>query len=171
MKIKLSTMMVRIFDHFLNVGAGLSSVLLVFVMLSISFDVILRYSLNQPLEWAVEISEYTLVGLTFFATAWVLKRDGHVKMDQLFNYLSPRTQKILNIITSVLSAIACLIVVWYGVLVTLDHLRTGDRYYTTLEAPKWPVSAMVVVGFLLLLFQFLRRIHGYLVDSKTSSNQ
>ena len=164
-------MMVRIFDHCLNVGAGLSSVLLVFIMLSISFDVILRYSINQPLEWAVEISEYILVGITFFAATWVLKRNGHVKMDQLFNYLSLRTQKILNIITSVLSAIACLIVVWYGVLVTLDHLRTDDRYYTTLEAPKWPVSAIVVVGFVLLLFQFLRNTYGYLINLKTLQDQ
>ena len=171
MRNKLLTKLARIFDHILTVGSVLSAVLLVFIMLTISFDVILRYTLNQPLEWAVEISQFILVGMTFFATAWVLKRDGHVKMDQLFNYLSPRSQNILNIITSVLSAIACLIVVWYGALVTLDHYGTDDRYYTTLEAPKWPISAMVVVGFLLLLFQFLRRIYGYLVDSKASSNQ
>lgn len=160
----------RIFDHLLNFGAVLSGILLVFIMLSVSFDVILRYTLNQPLEWAVEISEYLLVGLTFFATAWVLRRDGHVKMDQLFNVLGPRTQNILNMITSILSAIACLIIVWYGTVVTIEHIQTGDSYYTTLEAPKWPISAIIVVGFVLLLFQFLRRIRGYLSDLKASPN-
>ena len=161
----------RIFDHVLTIGAALSGVILVFVMLSIAIDVALRYSLNQSLEWAVEVSEYLLVGLTFFAAAWVLKRGGHVRMDQLFNTLGTRTQNILNAITSFLSAIACLILVWYGIRVTLDHIQTGDRYYTTLEAPKWPVSAIIVVGFLLLLFQFLRRIRGYLADWKASSNR
>lgn len=113
----------------------------------------------------------TLVGMTFFATAWVLKRDGHVKMDQLFNHLGPRTQTILSVITSILSAVACLIIVWYGILVTLDHIHTGDSYFTTLEFPKWPVCAIIVVGFVLLLFQFLKRISGYLADLKASSNQ
>lgn len=160
----------RLFDHFLNVGALLSGILLAFIMLSVSFDVILRYTLDQPLEWAVEISEYLLVGMTFFAAAWVLKRDGHVKMDQLFNALGPRTQKILNTTTSILSAIACLIIVWYGTVVTVEHIQTGDSYYTTLEAPKWPISAVIVVGFVLLLFQFLRRICEYLADLKASPN-
>lgn len=168
---KPGTRIARIFDHILTAGAILSAVLLVFIMLAVSFDVILRYTLNQPLEWVVEISQYMLVGMTFFATAWVLKRDGHVKMDQLFNMLGPRTQYLLNTITSFLSAIACLIIVWYGTRVTLDHIQTGDRYYTTLETPKWPVSAIIVIGFLLLLFQFLRRICGYLADLKASSNR
>ncbi|MFC1867085.1 TRAP transporter small permease [Thermodesulfobacteriota bacterium] len=161
----------RIFDRILSVGVVLSSVLLVFIMLSISFDVILRYTINLPLEWAVEISEYILVGMTFFATAWVLKRDGHVKMDQLFNRLSPRAQTILNVITSTLSTITCLIIAWYSILVTLDHIHTNDSYFTTLEFPKWPVSAIIVVGFILLLFQFLRRTYGYLTDLKASPNQ
>ncbi len=51
----------RIFDRVITIGVVLSSLLLVFIMLSISFDVILRYTINQPLEWAVEISEYILV--------------------------------------------------------------------------------------------------------------
>jgi len=161
----------RIFDHVLTIGAILSGVLLVFVMLSIAIDVALRYSLNQSLEWAVEISEYTLVAITFFAAAWVLKRNKHVNMDQLFNTLGTRTQNVLNAITSILSAIACLILVWYGIRVTLDQIQTGDRYYTTLEAPKWPVSAIIVVGFLLLLFQFLRRIRRYFAEWKASSNR
>ncbi len=168
---KLGTRITRIFDHVLTVGAVISAVFLVFIMLTVSLDVILRYTLNQPLEWAVEISQYVLVGMTFFATAWVLKRDRHVKMDQLFNMLGPRTQNVLNTITSLLSAIACLIIVWYGTGVTIDHIQTGDRYYTTLETPKWPISAIIVVGFLLLLFQFLRRIWGYLAELKASSNR
>lgn len=171
MRNKPASYMGRIFDRIITIGVVLSSVLLIFIMLSISFDIILRYTLNQPLEWAVEISEYILVGMTFFATAWVLKRDGHVKMDQLFNHLSPRTQTILNVITSILSAMACLIIVWYGILVTLDHIQTHDSYFTTLEFPKWPVSAIIVVGFVLLLFQFLRMIYGYLADLKASPDQ
>ena len=161
----------RIFDRIITIGAVLSSVLLIFIMLSISFDVILRYTINQPLEWAVEISEYILVGLTFFAATWVLKRNGHVKMDQLFNHLGPRTQIVLNFITSILSAMACLIIVWYGIVVTLDHIHTGDSYFTTLEFPKWPVSAIIVVGFVLLLFQFLRMTYGYLTDLKARPDQ
>ena len=171
MRNKPGTRISRTVDHVLTVGAVLSGIFLVFIMLSVSFDVILRYTLNQPLEWVVEISQYLLVGLTFFAAAWVLKRDGHVKMDQLFNTLGPRTQSVLSTITSILSAIACLIIVWYGTWVTLDHIQTGDSYYTTLETPKWPISAIVVVGFLLLLFQFLRGICGNLADLKASSNQ
>jgi len=171
MRNKPGTRISRTVDHVLTVGAVLSGIFLVFIMLSVSFDVILRYTLNQPLEWVVEISQYLLVGLTFFAAAWVLKRDGHVKMDQLYNALGPRTQSVLSTITSILSAIACLIIVWYGTGVTLDHIQTGDSYYTTLETPKWPISAIVVVGFLLLLFQFLRGIRGNLADLKASSNQ
>ena len=59
----------RIFERILSIGTMLACILLIFIMFAISFDVILRYSVNHPLEWVVEISQYSLVGITFFAAS------------------------------------------------------------------------------------------------------
>lgn len=161
----------RVFDHILSIGAVSAGALLVFIMLAISLDVILRYSINQPLEWAVEISQYTLVVMTFLGAAWVLKRNKHVVMDQLIMRLSPKAQAALNAFTSILSAMACCVVVWYGTKVALEQFKTGDSYYSTLEAPKWPITAIVAAGFLLLFFQFLRMTREFLAQLKSSPEQ
>ncbi len=166
----LVTKVTAIFDRILAIGAISAGVSLVFVMLSIALDVTLRYSLNRPILWTVEISQYIMVWITFMATAWLLKREGHVSMDQVINRLNPKTQALLNTITSTFGAIACLIVAWYGTQVTWGYFRGGDYYFTLLEAPKWPMTAIVVIGSFLLFIQFLRRSNWYLARWRASSD-
>ena len=159
---KVTLKFTRIFDRILNGGAVFSGILLIFIMVAVFLDITLRKALDMPLLWVQESTTFSLVAIAFFSGAWLLKREGHVSMDQLFKRQSPKTQAMLTTITSIISMIACLIVVWYGAQVTVDYYQNGDRYYSTLEAYKWPISTIVVLGFFLFFIQFLRRIHGSL---------
>jgi len=159
---KLTSKFTRVFDRILTGGAVFSGFLLIFIMVAVFCDITLRKALNMPLLWVQETTTFSLVAIAFFSAAWLLKREGHVSMDQLFKRQSPKTQAMLTTITSIISLICCLIVVWYGAQVTVDYYQNGDRYYSTLEAYKWPIAAVVVLGFFLLVVQFLRRINGSL---------
>ena len=63
-----------IFDRLLDVVSILACILLVFIMLSVCAEVVLRYFLGSPLIWVIEISEMNLLYITFLAIAWVLRR-------------------------------------------------------------------------------------------------
>lgn len=152
----------------LNDGAAfLGGVLLIVMMLFVTVSVLLRYVLNRPIGWSVEVCEYSLVAITFLLAAWVLKKEGHVRVDLVISYLSPGTQALLNAVTSVMSAIACLILTFFAGKVTLE-LYTGNYFTPTLlMIPKFIFIGIITLGLLLLTLQFIRRTNKYLQNWRT----
>jgi len=150
-----------IFDTVLDALAILAGALLYFLMISIFFDVTLRFFFGRPLGWAVEFSEYTMLYIVFLGTAWVLRQEGHVAVDVVTSRLSPKIQTYLNIITSILGAIICLIITGYGVVSTLSSFQRGLTIGAMPEYPKWLLLGIIPLGSLVLAVQFARRAHGF----------
>ena len=146
-----------IVDRIINFFSVLVVVLLTFMMLSVSFGVVMRYFLKRSPIWVIEVTEYSLLYITFLGAAWLLKKEGHVKMDLVLNMLKPGTQALMNTITSVLCAIVTLIVAWYGAKVSWDHYDTGYRLSSILRPPSALIVAIIPVGSFMLFLQFLRR--------------
>ena len=101
---KLQAKATSVFDRALNVTAFAAAALLIFMMLAICLEVVAR-RIGYPQEWQMEITEDCMIFITFLGAAWLLKREGHVKMDILVNALNPRAQAWLGIIASVIGVI------------------------------------------------------------------
>jgi C4-dicarboxylate transporter DctQ subunit len=155
--IKVSTF----FDHILNFLAILAGILLVCSTLIVGLGIFSRYFLTRPLPWVTELCEYMILYIAFLVAAWVLRQEGHVKMDIVLNKLRPKAQYVLNIITSIICAIASLILTWFGIKVTCELYATKAFTYTVLELPKFIIASVIFIGSLLLFFQFVRRTLGY----------
>jgi len=149
----------------------LAGILLIFITLIIGVSIASRYFLNRPMGWVTEISEYSLLYITFLVAAWVLKKEGHVKMDIVLTRLKPRTQSVTNVITSAISAVVCFILTWYGVRVTWELFQTGYPTPTILELPKFIIIAAIFIGSFLLFIQFLRRTCSYLGNWRASRDK
>ena len=160
--------MSRIFDRTIGLLAVFAGFLLIFATLSVTVEVIFRYFLNRSIMWVVEVSEYILLWVTFLAAAWVLRHEGHVRMDLLLNRLSSRAQSLLNTITSTIGVFVWLTVVWLGIRVTWRLYETGYFTPTIMEFPKFIITSVIVVGSLLLSIQFMRRAHSNLRDYRAS---
>lgn len=146
------------FDGIIDGMAFLAGLLLLFTIFSICYEVLIRYFLMRPSTWSVEITEYILLYITFLGAPWLLKQKGHVKVDVVLNMLNIRTQRILNLITSLLGAIICLVLFWFGVLTTADHFMRKIPVIKSLEVPKFILLAVIPFGSLLLCIQFIRQI-------------
>ena len=154
----------RFFDVVLRGLAGFSGVLLVYVMLSVTLDVIMRYFLNKPQFWVGELAEYALLYITFTGTAWVLKRDSHVKIDILYAFLSQRQINILALVSSTIGIFICAVLTYYGAKVTWDHFERGIYNPTLMEFPKGPLLIIIPIGTLLLMIQFIRKSFTLLTE-------
>jgi C4-dicarboxylate transporter DctQ subunit len=151
-----------VFDMVLKATAFLAACLLIFIMLSICVELVFR-RMGHPLMWVMEVTEYSLLYITFLGTAWVLEREGHVKMDMIVNALSPRIQALLGIITSLIGSAMSLYLVVYGVKVTWDYFQRGVCECTPLLTPTFIILFIIPLGSIPLGIQFLRRTHGYLL--------
>ena len=152
-----------ILDSVNNFLAYLGCALIVFIVLCIGADVFMRYFFNQPIQWATEVTEYIQSTLTFLVAAWVLKREGHVSLDGAINRLRPRYRAAINTITSILCAITCGVLCWYGGENTWYHFQNGTIIVArVLYPPMAPLIAVLPIGFFLFSIQFLRRAYGFL---------
>ena len=166
---KLLTKAGAIFDRAINILAVISGCIVIFIMLSIAVDVASRKLLDYSMIWVIEVSEYLLVFLAFFGAAWLLKKEGHVRLDAVVDRLSPRSQALLNAITSIVGVIICLGLVWYGTKVTVDHFQRGVFSQFMLGLPTYPRYAAITVGSFMLFIQFMRRSYGYMREWKLQS--
>lgn len=145
-----------IFDRISTFTFVLACVLLAFMALSISYEVVMRYAFNRPTVWMSEINEYNLIWITFLSVAWVQKKGGHAEMDFLKVRLSPRGQLILDIIVSIVGGIIWLIIVWYSGQVTWGLFVEREYMFSPLEPLKAPIFVIIPLGSFLLFMELMR---------------
>ncbi len=141
--------------------AYIAGLFLVYIVVSVTADVVCRYLLNKPLPYTLDISEILLLFITFLTAAWVMKRDGHVKMDFVLASMKEEHQAFMYGISSILAAIICLIFFWYGTVVTLDLFRRKIIYGVMLELPRAPIISVIPLSFLFLFFQTIKKSLAY----------
>ena len=161
MGIRKPNKITRIFDGIIDLCVAFAAVLVLLITLGIASDVTLRFFFNRPIWWMIEVVEYALLWITFLLAAWVLRREKHVKMDIVLKRLKPTVQSLVNIITSVLSAIAFLVLTWFAAAITWESFKMGYVDYAALKPPLAPIQVIIPIGSFLLFILLLRRAHGY----------
>ena len=109
-----------------------------------------------------EIWEYGLLYIPFLGAAWLLRIEGHVKMEMVIDRLNPKRQSVLNTITSIIGVIIFLVMTWYGAKSTWFLFQSGHYMPTDLKPPTFLIILIIPAGSLLLFIQSLRRTHGFL---------
>jgi C4-dicarboxylate transporter, DctQ subunit len=150
-----------IFDKVVTVFAIIAGCLIIGLMLLVNLDVLLR-GVNHPTSWGVEISGYLLLFTAFLGAAWLLRDDGHVSVDIVFNRLSPKGQALLNFITSIIGTISCLVLTLYSCQVTLRNYQEHIYVATLLQPPSFALLIVIPIGGFLLFIQFVRRTFRHL---------
>ena len=139
---------------FTYAAAGLT----LLMMLTVIFDVVARLAFRAPTLWVIDINEYMLVYLTFIPAAWILLKDGHVKVEILISRFHPRTQRVTGFITDLMGLLYCVILTWQGWLVAWGAFQHDYRFSTALSAPQFPVFVIIPIGSAWLSLAFLARL-------------
>jgi len=167
-EVKVLTRLNAIFDRAIDVMFYVASGLSLVIFFSTCIELFMRYFLNRPQIWAVEVTEYAMLYITFLGSAWLLREDGHVRIDLLLSFLNPKSQALLNSITSVFGVIVCSVLVFFGTWITWLHYQKGLTTFSAMELLKWPFLIVIPFGSLLLLIQFVRSVLAYWEKFKSS---
>ena len=152
------TRFLRALDQIENAMAGAATMLLVAITGAVCLEVFMRYVVNQPLVWVVELSEYALLYICFLGTAWALRNDNHVKVDIVLIVLPRRVRHVLGVISSLLGlSIATILSIW-GTLATWEKFQSGAYNPTVVEFPSWIVLLCIPLGSFFLGIRFLRNL-------------
>jgi len=144
-------------DRIIDLCGLVTAAIIIFIMAAVVWEVIMRYFFGHPTRWVLDVVEWCMVWMTFFAAPYVLREGRHVSMDIVSGRLSTGKQLFLKIITSSITAVICLTLAVYGSIVVQDHFARGVMEAKMLRVPKAPLLIIIPFGFFMLFIQSLRQ--------------
>lgn len=166
----------RGFDKFANVIGTITAIAMVLMILNVFYDVIMRYFFRsgsiamQEMEWHL-FSVIILIGISY-----TLKEDGHVRVDLVYDKLSPRKKAFINMFGSIFFILPI------SLLVGLSSIDTVVESFSMMEQSgdpgglpyRWVVKSLIPLCFLLLIITtigfFIKNLNVFRGVSEEFSN-
>lgn len=150
---------VRYFDLFLtraeNLFAVVAAIMMFAMIIMVSYSVIGRKFFGTPGAWAVELSEYIMLYLAFLLAPWVLRRNGHVRVDILYSRLSGKARLFFDLAIGVLATLACLVLFWFSLEVAIESYERNVILRRIVQVPQYILLAVIPLGSLFLIMRLL----------------
>jgi TRAP-type C4-dicarboxylate transport system permease small subunit len=140
----------------------IASGVLFFMMLLTIADVFLRKVFSRSILGTVEVSEFMLLILVFFALAQTEVLNGHVKVDLVMGRFSERSQAMVDAITQLACFFLFGLFTW-SALVYSGKMREAVEVSQDLWLPIFPFVYVVVAGCALLSLVLLTKFFVALV--------
>lgn len=152
----------RVAENFLTY---VSTGIIIFVMVVVCADVLMRYGFNHPIQGQLEGSELLMPMIVFFAISYTQARNGHVGMSLVVDALPPRGGRALEVATHVFSAFICAVLAYFGAKYAYQLFRYDDVTMTPPYWRTWPSAASISLGYLMLAVRmWLQALHLLLPD-------
>ena len=160
------------FDGLINICFGIACAVVFFQTLATCVNTLSRYFLNMPILGIESFSEWGLLYIAFLGAAYLLKKEKHITVDILLGKMSARSEGYLMAVTSFVSMIVFLIIMWEGWAVTWEFwINHYDDMNKLTGFPK--ATILVIIPFCSLLFaiQFGRRAYNNLIKANKAAPQ
>ena len=128
---------------------------IVILVLGVSWEVFVRYAMNDPTSWAFDFSFILYGALFMMAGAYTLSRGGHVRADIFYRRLKPRHQAVLEFVLYILfyfpGVLALVIAGWgYG----QESMAIKEvSVNSPVGVPIWPLKMLIPAAGVLLVLQ------------------
>ncbi len=120
------------------------------------YEVFTRRFLGKPTIWTHEIIAYCFCGAILLTIGYTLKHKAHANVDILYDYLSPRTQAILDLISyTVFLGIFTSFLFYHGLKFAATSWAMMERTPSAFNFYIFPAKTMLPVGVFLLALQII----------------
>ncbi len=117
------------------------------------YEVVSRGVFGMATTWANETTIYLSASAYLVAGGYALAHRRHVRIDLLYDRLSPRTRTRLDLFTFVFFVIYVGALAWVGTTLAWGSFLEGETTGTPWNPPIWPVKFAIPLAGLLLLLQ------------------
>jgi len=154
---------IRIIDG-ISVWTGkVLSLLFLFVVFVIIYEVIMRYCFSRPTLWAYETMTMSCAFTYVLGAAWVLKERKHVHVEVVWERLSPRKRAILDSFTFLFFLLYMGMLLWAASKYAWESYLLRETMASTWAPPVYPLKIALAVGVAMLILQgtanFLRDLY------------
>jgi len=157
---------IRVFDIASEI-LGQAAKYLTFVLIGIiSYEVFTRYVLDAPTIWAYESIKMSGGILAVLGFAYVHRHNAHIRVDLLYNKLSPRTQSLIDSVGYFFLFLPLIGALLYtSVIYTWEAWVYDEQLMETFwYPPAGPLRTVVSLGLFILFLegiaQFIRNLYA-----------
>ncbi|WP_158599082.1 TRAP transporter small permease [Planococcus salinus] len=156
----------KFFSKIENLFLYIAGISILSILIAICYGVFAREVFNSPVLWTNDLAGYLLVYAVFFASPWILKNNGHVKVDLILGNLQGRVLKYVNLLITFGSSIVTFIFFWFSLKVTLSSYNRGVVLLDNIPWPEYLLLLPLALGSLLLTIRFLIIFTNLLLKEK-----
>lgn len=145
------------FGRLLDALAILAALILLAMVVMVTADILLRNLTRTGFPWANEVSEYSLYLITLLTAPWLLRRGQHVRIDLALTMVPSRVAWLMEAVSDGLGFVVCLVMMRYGLKMTIDSAALGSITIKNLVFPEWWLLWPLPFCFALLAAEFAFR--------------
>ena len=144
----------------LNEKVGLAANWLVLIACVISAgNALMRYSFSLSSNAWLEIQWYLFGGMVLLGASYTLKMNEHVRVDIFYARYGERTRLWLDLVGGILFLLPMAVIIgWLSWPLFVNSWQVGEVSGNAGGLLRWPVKALIPLGFLLLALQGISEI-------------
>ena len=147
-----------------------AQVLLALMMVTICYDVLMRYIFTAPTSWALEVNSFLIVAITLLPAAALARRGEHLNITFFQQMLGARSLRTTQVLIALLGVVFSAILAWRGLEMTMDAYAYNERMSTSLGTPMVYPYALLPIGFGLLCIQYFINGVNFALGRETSAH-
>lgn len=138
-----------------TVGLWIAGGLLIYIVLHIILEVILRNFFSRSTGSMGEYVGYAMGTMTYLSIAHTMASRKHVRVSLIKGLLAQRMTVVVELICLAVTFAAFTFIVWYVWKVLERDFLRGSVAPTLMETPTWYIDATIFAGLLIFLLQLI----------------
>jgi TRAP-type mannitol/chloroaromatic compound transport system permease small subunit len=133
---------------------------IIILMLGTTWEVFVRYVMDDPTSWAFDFSYIMYGALFYMAGAYTLSRGGHVRADMFSRLWRPRVQASVELVLYIVFFFPGIIsLVYSGWSYGTESMRIHEMSINSpVGIPIWQIKMLIPVGGILIGLQGLAEV-------------
>jgi len=148
----------RVIDNISDWSGRISSFLVFFGIFILAFEVVARYFFGAPTVWAHGYSQRIFGTYFVMVGAYTLLKNGHVRVDIIYQRFSLRVRALLDMLNYALLLIWSFVLIREGWMFFASSYEIREADEMVLAHPVYPVKFFLLVGAVLITLQGLNRL-------------
>lgn len=139
--------LLRAVDHVSEWGGKIASFFIAAATIQVCYELFLRYVLNAPTTWGLEMTLY-LCSITYLmAGAYAERLNAHIKVDIFYSRWRPRVRALFDLfLADTFFLFFSGVLVWQSASWFWEAVTQGLTSGTIWDPPIWPMRLVVLIG-------------------------
>jgi TRAP-type C4-dicarboxylate transport system permease small subunit len=150
-----------------DIGLWAAAAALLAIVVLNAVNIVLRYFFRTPLSWAEEAMLYLMIFGVYVGAVSVAWQQAHIRIDAVIDFAPPARRRILQIISTLVSA-AVLMPVVFASFRVVNLLFEFEQRSDALHLPMWIAQSVIPISLLLIVLMSLARIFVQVMGTESA---